>query len=853
MLQFTLNGREVTVDPAQEGWNLLEYLRREANITSAKNGCSEGTCGACTVLVDGKATRACTVKMSKIQGKQVLTVEGLSEKEKEIYAWAFGTAGAVQCGFCTPGMVMSAKGLLDKNLNPSEDEIKKAIRFNICRCTGYRKIVDAILLAAKALRGEVEPEEYRGNGRLGERFVRLDAAPKVLGTAEYVDDLSLPDMLYAKVLRTPKPRILLKAIDVSEARALPGVTVLTAEDIPGENYQGYIIHDWPTMIPVGEESRYVGDALAIVAAPTPEEAEKALELIKIEYDELEPVTDPIKALEEGAPKIHAKGNLLTTTTVQRGDVEKALAECDYVVTNTYRTPFTEHAFLEPESALAVPEGDRITVYVGTQSVHHDRATLARVLGMPEEKIRVVNKFVGGAFGGKEDASVQHHAALLAKATGKPVKLTLTREESLKVHPKRHAMIMEVTSGCDKEGKVKAMKAKIYFDTGAYASLGGPVLQRACTHATGPYYVPNIDIVGYGVYTNNPPAGAFRGFGVTQSNFALESQMDILAEKVGISPWEIRFRNALRPGDRIASNQIAADDTAIVETLLAVKEEFEKHPYAGIACAMKNVGLGVGNPDTGRSVLVVEGGRVKAYTGAACIGQGIGTVVHQVICETTGLDPDLIDVTLADTDLTPDSGATTASRQSLFTGEAVRRAAAQLAEDLKNHSLEELEGKRYEGEYLGVTDPLNAPVEDPVTHVSYGFATQVCILNEEGKVQKFIAAHDVGRAVNPTTLEGQLEGGILMGMGYALTEDFPLEKGELKVTKFGRLGLLRATDMPEFDIKLIEPGIGKLAYSIKGVGEIASIPTASAVANAYYRFDGKRRFSLPLEDTPYRKK
>ncbi|NLC78012.1 MAG: selenium-dependent xanthine dehydrogenase [Clostridia bacterium] len=853
MLQFVLNGKEVQVNAAQESWNLLEYLRREARLTSAKNGCSEGTCGACTVLVDGKATRACTVKLPKLQGKQVVTVEGLSEQEKEIYSWAFATAGAVQCGFCIPGMVMSAKGLLDQNLNPSEEEIKKAIRFNICRCTGYRKIVDAILLAAKALRGEVEPEEYKGNGGLGERLIRQDAAPKVLGTAEYVDDLFLPGMLYAKVLRAPKPRVLVKNIDTSKAKELPGVTVLTAEDVPGQNYQGYIFHDWPTMVPVGEETRYVGDALAIVAAPTPEEAERARDLIEVDYEELEPVTGPKEALAEGAPKIHTKGNLLSSTSLKRGDVDEVLAQCAHVVTNNYETPIQEHAFLEPESALAVPEGDGITVYVGTQSVHHDRQTLALVLGMPEEKIRVINKFVGGGFGGKEDLSVQHHAALLALATGKPVKLTLTREESLKVHPKRHPMIMELTTGCDEEGKLLAMKAEIYFDTGAYASLGAPVLQRACTHATGPYSIPNIDIVGYGCYTNNPPAGAFRGFGVTQSNFAMESQMDILADLVGISPWEIRFRNALRPGDKLATGQTVGEDVGIVETLLAVKEICEQNPKAGIACAMKNVGLGVGNPDTGRSVVAVENGRVKVYTGAACIGQGLAVVLQQVACETLGIDHELIDVILADTALTPDSGSTTASRQSLFTGEAVRRAAAQLAEDLKTHSLAELEGKRYEGEYLGATDPLNAPVDEPKTHVSYGYATQVCILDEEGRVKKIVAAHDVGRVINPTTLEGQLQGGIVMAMGLALTENYVVENGEVKTTKFGRLGLMRATDMPEFELILIEPRKSSLAYGIKGVGEIASIPGASAIANAYAKFDGKRRFSLPLADTPYRKK
>ncbi|HHX51413.1 MAG TPA: selenium-dependent xanthine dehydrogenase, partial [Clostridia bacterium] len=731
-------------------------------------------------------------------------------------------------------------------LYPSGEEIKKALRFNICRCTGYKKIIEAIQLAAAVFREEISLESETVSWGLGERVVREDVTPKVTGVAEYVDDLYLPDMLYAKVLRSPRPRIYVKRIDTSRARALPGVeAVLTAENIPGHRFQGYIVQDWPALVAEGEETRYLGDALALVAAVTPELALQAVDLIEIEYEELEPITDPVQSLKEGSPQLHPAGNLLSHTHLKRGNLKETLEKCSHVITNRYTTPMVEHAFLEPESALAVPGREGLTVFTGTQSVHHDRKQIASLLGLPEDRVRIINKYVGGAFGGKEDLSVQHHGALLAWVTKKPVKLTLTREESLLVHPKRHPMEMVITTGCNSDGKILALQAEIAFDTGAYASLGGPVLERACTHATGPYSIPIIDINGYAVYTNNPPCGAFRGFGVPQSSFAIEGQLDLMAEKVGISPWEMRYRNALRPGDRLATGQVVGEDTNVVDTLLAVKEEYEKNPYTGIACAIKNAGLGVGLADTGRAVLLVEKGRLKVHTGAACIGQGLAVVLLQMVCETVDIDPELVDVVLADTGLTPDSGATTASRQSLFTGEAVRRAAEKLARDYRGGSLEELEGRRYEGEYLGKTDPLNSPKSDPVTHVAYGFATHVVILDEKGLVQKVIAAHDVGKIANPLGLEGQLEGGIVMGLGFALQEEFLLEEGVPQIRHFGKLGLFKSTQVPQIELIFVEKGLGQEAYGVKGVGEIACIPTAGAVAGAYYKYDGRRRFSLPL--------
>ena len=847
MYQFTINGVEYR---ETEDENLLEYMRETLRLTSVKNGCSEGACGACMVLVNGMAMRACLLTLSRLQGKSVISVEGLSEREKQVYAWAFAEAGAVQCGFCTPGMVISAKGLLDKDPEPTAARIREALRGNICRCTGYVKIEKAIMLAAKALRSEQEMVLPQDAG-VGDRSVRVDAAAKTLGTGQYVDDLQAPDMLYGAVLRSPLPRARILAMDIAAAQQLEGVeAVLTAADIPGQKLWGHLKKDWPALIGIGEETRYVGDALVLVAARSKKIAQKAVSLVRLEYEEMTPLLSSQDALAEAAPSLHPGGNVLSRVEFRRGNVEEAFSSAAQVVTRSYHTPQTEHAFLEPESALAVPEENgRLTVYVGSQSVFDDYKGIAAILGLPPEQVRVVGKLVGGAFGGKEDLSVQHHAALLAHRTGKPVKLTLSRKESMRVHPKRHSMEINLTTACDATGKLVGLKARVIADTGAYASLGGPVVQRACTHIAGPYQIPHVEISGLAVYTNNPPAGAFRGFGVPQAAFAGEMNLNLLADLTGLSPWEIRYRNALEPGSIMATGQVADPSTGIKETLLAVKELYEAAPVAGIACALKNTGLGVGVPDVGRVVLKVASDKVELLTGAACVGQGLATVLRQIFCETTGLLPAQLTIVEPDTDVTPDAGTTTASRQTLFTGEAVRQASLQLLEKLQQHSLQELSGQSFYGEFAAETDPLNSPKEQPVNHVAFGYATQVVILNQAGWLSKVVAAHDVGRAINPTTVEGQIEGAIAMGLGYALTEDFPLKRG-VPTAKFGTLGLMRSTDMPEIEIVLVEKNPSALAYGAKGIGEIATIPTAPAVAGAYYRFDRIFRSQLPLNNTPY---
>ena len=849
MYRLHINGQIYETETDKK---LIRYLRDDLRLTSVKDGCSEGACGTCTLIVDGKATRACIPMVSKMEGKKILTVEGLSQREKDVYGYAFAKAGAVQCGFCIPGMVMCAKALLDANPTPDRLEVIAAIRNNVCRCTGYKKIIEAILLSARILREGLPVKEEQGKVPVGMAMQRIDAREKVLGTGEYPDDVYLDGMIYASAVRSKYPRARVLAIHTEKARELQGVVgVFTANDIPGDIKVGHLKQDWDALIPVGGMTHYLGDAICLVAAESMEVLEEAKSLVEVDYEVQDGVFDPFGALKEGAPKVHESGNILAHEHLIRGDAGQAIAGAKYKVTNHYETPWTEHAFLEPETAVAMPFDDGVFIYSTAQGTYATQHECSLMLGLPKEKIIVENKLVGGGFGGKEDVTVQHHAALVAYLTKRIVKVKLTRKESILIHPKRHPMWIDVTTACDEEGYLVGMKAKVVSDTGAYASLGGPVLQRACTHAAGPYNFQNIDIDGTAVYTNNPPAGAFRGFGVTQTCFASEMNLNQLAEMVGISPWEIRYRNAIRPGQVLPNGQIADASTAVAETLEAVKDIYGSEPYAGIACAMKNAGVGVGLPDWGRCRLLVKGGKVQIHTGASCIGQGLGSVLVQVLSETTGLTLDEIEYCRPNTSMAPDSGTTSGSRQTLVTGEAARRAALKLCEDLKEHSLSGLEGKEYYGEYLAKTDKMGADVPNPVSHVAYGYATQLCALNEDGTVKKMAAAHALGKAVNPLSVEGQIEGGVVMGMGFALTEKFPLEEGMPKA-KFGTLGLFKADKVPELQSIIVEkPGIEE-AYGAIGIGEITSIPTAPAIAGAYYRWNGKFQTQLPLEGTPYKK-
>jgi len=854
MYTLNVNGNVCKVENDK---NMMDYLRDDLRLTSVKNGCNQGACGACSIIADGKVVRACTMKISKLEGKEIVTVEGLTEREKDVYCYAFAKCGAVQCGFCIPGMIISVKALIDQNSNPTRDDIKKGIRGNLCRCTGYAKIEEAILLSAKIFRDNDEIPKTIEIVGVGKDIIRIDAKDKAIGKAKYVDDIVVDGMVYGKAIRPPFARCKVLSINKENALKLNGVIgVYTAEDVPGKRNLGHIVQDWPVMIAVGEETRYIGDAIALVVVETKEKLEEAIKLVEIEYEQLKPVNNPREAAEENAPLIHENGNLLSLQSLKRGDVDNAMNKAKYISEYTYKTPFTEHAFLEPECAIGIPDGEGIKVITSSQGIYDEYRELTNMLGVEQGKVRIQSAYVGGGFGGKEDMSVQHHAGLLAYLTKKPVKVLLSRQESINIHPKRHAMEIYMKVACDENGKLLGMRSRIISDTGAYASLGGPVLQRACTHAAGPYNYQNVDIEGRAYYTNNPPGGAFRGFGVSQSCFAMECALNDLAEKVGITPWEIRYLNAVRPGDVLPNGQIADEGTAFVETLEAVKDIYEEtdkdeNRYVGIASAMKNAGLGVGVPDTGRCNIMIQDGIARIRTSAAGIGQGLQTVIFQIVCEITGLNARQVFVELPDTKYTPNSGTTTASRQTVFTGEAARRAAMKLRGALKEKSLEELDGELFVGEYSFDSDPIGSDKPNPVSHVAYGYATQVVILDKEGIVERVVAVHDIGHAINPVTSSGQVDGGVVMSLGYGLTEQFPLKDGIPQV-KFGTLGLLRSVQVPIIETILIEKNKEDLAFGAKGIGEISAIPAAPAVQNAYFKKDGKFRVSLPLDDTAYKK-
>ena len=863
MATFTVNGQTVVVEKNQK---LIRYLRDTLHLTSVKDGCSEGACGTCHVLIDGKPTKACIPQTDKLEGKTIVTVEGLSDWEKQVYTFAFGEAGAVQCGFCIPGMVISAKGLLDGNPDPTREEAAFAIRNNICRCTGYVKIIDGILLAAKIFREGKIPAPGADDWKLGSRVHRLDVEEKVQGYGQYPDDVYVDGMCYGGAVRSQYARARVLSIDTSEAEALPGVLcVATQKDIPGKVNVGHLKKDQPTLIGVGELVHYLGDSVALICAVDQETVEKAKKLVKVEYEVLPAVHNPTEAAAPDAPLVfdEEESNVQAYKHVSRGDAETAIKNSKYVLTEHFSTPWTEHAFLEPECCVALPlDNGGVKLLTTDQSSHTTMHECAAMLGVDYEHCQVQNMLVGGGFGGKEDMSVQHHAALLAYVARVPVKVKLSRQESILVHPKRHSMDMEFTMGCDENGIIQGVKASVVSDTGAFASLGGPVLERACTHAAGPYAYENFEIEGYAYYTNNPPAGAFRGFGVTQTCFCTETLLNQMAELVGISPWEIRYRNAIRPGGVLPNGQIVDGSTGLVETLEAIKPAYDAAVAAGdpvgIACAMKNAGVGVGIPDWGRCKLIVEpDGKVHIYSGASCIGQGLGTVLVQTVVTCTGLRRGDVVYERSNTWIAPDSGDTSGSRQTLVTGEATRRACAKLKAELDGgKTLAQLTGQEFYGEYLAKTDPLGADVPNPVSHVAYGYATQMCILDREtGKIKKMVAAHDVGKAVNPLSVEGQIEGGVVMSMGYALTERYPIDENCRPTAKYGMLGLFRANQLPQEEIEAIvveKPGLDVAGGAI-GIGEITSIPTAPAIADAYYRWDGERRFELPLANTPYARK
>jgi selenium-dependent xanthine dehydrogenase len=848
-MELTLNGRQVVAEP-REGQSLLELLRDGLGLRSLKDGCApEGSCGACTVIVDGRAVVSCAQKAIRAEGKTVVTQEGLPAETRRLWADAFASAGASQCGFCSPGVVMKAQALLAKNPEPSREEIAHALLGNFCRCTGYTKIVDAVELAAAAHRGEPRPHT-NGAAGVGARAPRYQGTELALGDTSFVADLVEPGMLHGALRFADHPRARVLVIDVSRAQAHPGVVaVVTAADVRGERTQGSLTKDWRQLVAEGETTSYVGDVVAAVAAESRSAAREAAALIEVEYDVLDPVVDPFEAMAEGAPSLHPNGNVLSVSRVERGDVDAALAGAAHVVTETYRTQFVEHAFLEPESALVAPgEDGSFRVFSQGQGVWEDRRQIASFLGVPEDRVRVTQTATGGAFGGKEDLSVHCHAALLASVTGRPALVTLSRRESLRFHPKRHPMWLEYTAGCDEDGHLVALRARIVGDTGAYASVGDKVLERAAGHACGAYKVPNVDVEAKAVYTNNPPCGAMRGFGVSQSNFAVEGILDLLAERVGIDGWEIRWRNALDVGNRTGTGQRLGQGVGLKQTLMAVRDAYREATYAGIACGFKNTGIGNGVTEYGRAILRPESdGTITLLHSWTEMGQGVHTILRQIVCEELGVPPERVRIAV-DTERELDTGLTTASRATVLGGNAVIDAARKLKAVLDGRPLETLAGREFAGEFVvDWTTPNDA--DEPVTHLAYAWATQVVILDDEGRIAKVIAAHDVGRAINPMLVEGQIEGGVHMGLGQALSEEFVVENGVPVTETLKSLHVIPPTGMPEVECILVEEPQPEGPYGAKGVGEASLVPTAAAAAGALYAFDGIRRTRLPMQDSP----
>ncbi len=856
-MKFWLNEAEIDYqgDPKV---SLLKFIRDIQGITSPKDGCSrQGACGACTVVMDDRAILSCVTPMSKVEGKKITTTDGLEQDIQEAFATAFTSAGGIQCGFCTPGIVMSARVLLLKNPNPTRLEVTSAINRHICRCTGFVKIVDSILLAAKILRGE--ETEINIDGNIGARLDKYDAYDTVLGQRPFVCDITVDNMHYGALKFSDHPRAKINKIDVAAAERVEGVIrVLTASDISGEQYTGLIVKDWPVMVGVGDTTRYIGDVVAQVVASSEEIAREAVSKIKVDYEVLKPLIKVDAALKENAPKVHPgrKDNILSCSNLLNGDPEVALKEAAYVSKGTYYSQRVEHAFLEPECCLAVPNADwglksekSLTIYSQGQGAYEDRKGIANILGVDLKRVNVVQVQNGGGFGGKEDLSVQGHAALGAFITGVPVRVLLTREQSLIMHPKRHPMRLDYTLGCDKSGKLTVLKARIHGDTGAYASVGMKVLERAAGHATGGYEVPHIDLEALAVYTNNIPCGAMRGFGVNQSAFAMEGCIDELCERGGFDRWQFRYDNALDEGKTTSTGQVLEGGIGLRKSLEAVKDAFYSAKYAGLACGIKNTGIGNGMADTAKAKIVIEDrDHIIIHHGWTEMGQGVHTVAIQTVCEETGLDPNIMEVKV-ETDEDTFCGMTTSSRGTAMVGNSLKKACVGLAADLKNSTLNELKGKVYYGEWIcdWTTDSFcEKPDPNPVTHFSYGYATQVVILDEQsGKIKKVIAAHDAGRIINPKLFEGQIEGGVHMGLGYALSENFPMKDGFPTVNKFGRLGILRAKDTPEIEVIGIEATDPHGPYGAKGIGEIGLVPTAAAVANALYQFDKIRRYSLPI--------
>ncbi len=844
---FTLNGSPVEVH--QPHPHLLAALREELHVTSPKDGCSpQGQCGCCTVMIDGKVQISCTYDLAKVAGREVLTLEGVEAGERSRFAEAFAACGGLQCGYCIPGIVMRAKAQIDKKgADLQRDDMARHLGAHLCRCTGYVKVLDAIEAVATGRTVDAAPP-----GGVGSSGAKYEAGALCLGDRGYVDDLRVEGMLHGALRLTDHARATVRRIDTAAAAAAPGVVgVFTAADIPGTQRVGIIYQDWPVFIGEGQRTSYAGDVLAIVVAETRQQARDAAELVHVEYEVHRPLTDPVAAIDD--PEIAVWGtdsNVLSRSAYARGDVDAALAASAHTVHEVFQTQRIEHAFLEPESTLAVLGDDGgLHVYSGGQGVWDDRNQIADLLAIDRSRVTVELVSNGGAFGGKEDMSNQGQTALAAWLLKRPVKCTLTREQSFLIHAKRHPIRLEYWAGCDAAGRLTAVRVRGVGDSGAYASVGMKVLERAAGHASGPYRVPAIDVECVAVRTNNPVCGAFRGFGANQAQFAMEGVIDRLAVAAGISGWEMRKRNVIHPGEVWGPGQIMDEGCAGAEACLdRAKPHVDAARAAGkavgIGLGLKNSGLGNGLREVCGAVVRFRSadGKVEVRHGFTEMGQGVHTVAQQVAVEELGVDPARIEV-IVDTTRELGFGQTTGSRGTLMVAASVQQAcaaarAAGCTPDV-DHAAEHV---------VDWTQKLGDPTyPNPTIHAAFGYAVQVVVADREtGAIERVVAIHDVGRAVNPRLCEGQIEGSVHMGLGYALTEDFPSDdRGYPTNTTLRSLGILRPKDIPPIEVELVEVPQPRSAYGIKGVGEIGLVPTAGAVAEALRQADGQWRRTLPM--------
>jgi len=849
MTGFTVNGQAVEVGEHHE--HLLAALRDELRITSPKDGCSpSGQCGCCTVLIDGKARISCQTSLDKASGAEITTLEGVPEAERARMADAFAAHGALQCGFCTPGIVMRTVALLGRDKETTRDDAARHLGAHLCRCTGYVKILDAVESLAQG-----ETPVAISAGGVGDRGTKYEGQSLTLGDRDFIDDMEPNGCLHGAVVLSGHARADVHAIDSSAALAMPGVVaVLTAADVPGELRSGLIHKDWPAFIPVGGRTSYLGDVIALVVAETRAQARAATSAVAVEYGVLQPFTNPADALGADEDAVWTlEGNMLSRSAYARGDIDDAFERATHIARATFQTQRIDHAFLEPESTLAVPtigpDGatESLYVYSGGQGVWDDRNDIARMLDVPTELVTVELVSNGGAFGGKEDMSNQGQTALAAWLLGRPVKTTFSREESFLVHTKRHPIRMQYEVGCDADGRLLAVRAKMIGDSGPYASVGMKVLERAAGHASGPYVTETIDIEAIAVRTNNSVCGAFRGFGANQAQFAMEGMMDRLAAMVGISGWEIRSRNVVEPGAVWGPGQIMDEGCLGARACLdAVKPAWDAAEAVGnpvgVGLGLKNSGLGNGAHEVSRSTVRFEpDGTVEVRHCWTEMGQGIHTVARQVAVEELGIDADRIKV-IVDTTRELGAGQTTGSRGTVM-------GAGSVADACRNAVTGGCEiGVEYEGVYVvDWTNSINDGLEHPIIHSTFGYAAQLVELDpESGDIVKVVAAHDVGRAVNPLLCEGQVEGAVHMGLGYALSEGFPCDENGKPLNETLRsLDIIRPKDMPPTEVILVESPDPNSPYGIKGVGEIGLVPTAGAVAAALQSHDGEWRCELPM--------